>query len=876
MDFERTMRPRAGWRWLMATALAGLSALTTAGPLPTGLSRAATPDWVEASPTDLQPPAPGTGTKNGQHLLLVDRQTRFDGQQLVDYRKLAIRALNTQGVEQSANVQIDFDPSYQRLTLHSLQLRRGSEVIDQFDGAHIRLLQREQNLESLVIDGSKTAHIVLKDVRVGDVVEYSFSRSGSNPALLKQLSGGFELQWSVPVEQLKARLLWPRELPLYWRQHAGAPSPQRRAHTGHDEYRWDLRQVPALPPDSDTPGWHEGYPWAQWSSAQSWQQVAAWAAPLYQPPARLPPSLQKEVDRIAATHSSPEQRLLAAMRFVQSEVRYLAVALGSGSYVPTPPAQVLQRRFGDCKDKTLLTLSLLKGLGIEARAALVNTELRRGIAQRLPSPTAFDHVLVEARLNGQSHWLDPTRAPQSGQSLAQWVRSDFERALVVDPGTQDLQTMGPRQTSGRKVHLLIDGSSGFDEPAHLTVTTTAEGQAAESLRAALANNSRELLQKEYLNFYASSYPGLEVAAAMEVRDEPEHNRIQTVEHYVTRSLWTREEGSHRLEAAILAPDLNELLQAPKSQVRTAPLALRHPVELNSEVEVRLPESWPARDKPLTIKDPAFELQHQEHWQGQTVRLTDHFRSQADHVPAADIGRYASNLERARQGVQLMLYRNDPAAAPAADAPHWLPAAIGSLTVLLTLWGAWRLYRWDPAPAGAQSWEEAQAPRGLGGWLILPTIGLPVKLFWLGKALVESLPSFRTATWVELTQAGGAAYHPLWLPYLLVCLVGLICLMALSLLVLVLLLKRRSSVPRLYLLLLGLSLFMLVLDRVSFATIPGLEGQETTKEVAEAYRSMFFCLVWSAYFLRSKRVKATFVERHQRGGAAPAGLQPAGG
>ena len=62
--------------------------------------------------------------------------------------------------------------------------------------------------------------------------------------------------------------------------------------------------------------------------------------------------------------SDERERLLAAMRFVQSEVRYLALALGNGSYVPSPPELVLKRRYGDCKDKTLLALSLLKGLSI--------------------------------------------------------------------------------------------------------------------------------------------------------------------------------------------------------------------------------------------------------------------------------------------------------------------------------------------------------------------------------------------------------------------------------------------------------------------------------------------------------------------------------
>src|SRR5690606_12491954 len=124
-------------------------------------------------------------------------------------------------------------------------------------------------------------------------------------------------------------------------------------------------------------------------------------------PDELETSIESEIKRIASTETSDEGRLLAALRFVQGEIRYLGVEVGPGSHAPSPPDQVLARRLGDCKDKTLLTVTLLDRLGIEAHPPLVATGLRRAIAQRLPSPGAFDHVIVLAKLDGQFIWLDP-------------------------------------------------------------------------------------------------------------------------------------------------------------------------------------------------------------------------------------------------------------------------------------------------------------------------------------------------------------------------------------------------------------------------------------------------------------------------------------
>ena len=48
--------------------------------------------------------------------------------------------------------------------------------------------------------------------------------------------------------------------------------------------------------------------------------------------------------------------------------------MGTNSHQPTPASETLALRYGDCKDKTVLLISLLKALGVEAHPALVNTE----------------------------------------------------------------------------------------------------------------------------------------------------------------------------------------------------------------------------------------------------------------------------------------------------------------------------------------------------------------------------------------------------------------------------------------------------------------------------------------------------------------------
>src|SRR3546814_9438682 len=58
---------------------------------------------------------------------------------------------------------------------------------------------------------------------------------------------------------------------------------------------------------------------------------------------------------------------------------------------------------------------LLARLGIEAEAVLANNSGGDdGLDERLPNPGMFDHVLVRARIDGKTYWLDGTLPPVAG------------------------------------------------------------------------------------------------------------------------------------------------------------------------------------------------------------------------------------------------------------------------------------------------------------------------------------------------------------------------------------------------------------------------------------------------------------------------------
>src|SRR6185436_19406443 len=128
---------------------------------------------------------------------------------------------------------------------------------------------------------------------------------------------------------------------------------------------------PAIAEEDDVPSWYDDFPWVQLCECATWKDVATWAMPLYPTNSILPPPLS---EKLAEWRAIPnlEERLRAALQFVQDEIRYLGFENGTQSHRPAEPATVFERRFGDCKDKAYLFCAICRDLGFDASPALVH------------------------------------------------------------------------------------------------------------------------------------------------------------------------------------------------------------------------------------------------------------------------------------------------------------------------------------------------------------------------------------------------------------------------------------------------------------------------------------------------------------------------
>jgi transglutaminase-like putative cysteine protease len=602
-------------------------------------------DWVK--PQFFAPPQPAVGSGDSSaddHLLLQERQINALEDETFFHTDRQI--LSVDGVQNGSTIKISFNPNYESLTWHWARIWRGGQILDRLDTNKIQIVQQEQDLDAYMLNGEKSAILVLDDVRVGDIIDCAYSLQGKNPVFTGHFSCAIPVEMEKPADRLLTRVVWPRQKPLYAMQHGCSVKPTMVIGKDAIDYTWDFRQASGFTLEDSLPDWYDPQQWVQLSDFHTWSEVNRWALDLFQVTPPFSPELSR---KIAEWRQIPgqEQQVLAVLRFVQDDVRYFGIEIGPGTEKPTDPSTVFTRRFGDCKDKSLLFVTILRALGIEAYPVLVNADLGRGIDSWLPSAAAFDHCIAEVQCAGQIYYLDPTINYQRGP-LAAHYHPNYARGLIISPYTTGLVTI-PQNTGMPQMTTTEYFQIGhLGEASQLKVITVAQGRDADILRTLFATTKLNDIQSADEHLYSAFYPGLKTSSPIVVNDNEQQDIFQTTEYYSIDKIWTQPGQGVRYECDFFPVRLNGLLKKPVDTDRTQPLGTGYPEHQILRTEVTFPEDVVPVSEGKTIEDPAFTFHKSRNCFSNRAIIQYEYTALADSVSPDDMSDYLDHLNQCSQ------------------------------------------------------------------------------------------------------------------------------------------------------------------------------------------------------------------------------------
>lgn len=283
--------------------------------------------------------------------------------------------------------------------------------------------------------------------------------------------------------------------------------PEREILDGPDgeivRLTWQMQSLPAIPIETSMPPFEDVAPKLtivpqppKWENS-SWKTLGRryWEQ-LFVKRLSRGPAVTALAAQLTAGAASDEEKLARIARFLQTEIRYVAIELGIGGYQPHLADETLRNRYGDCKDKVCLMLSLLGAVGIEGEPALVRTAEDGALDTALVDLGQFNHMIARVRLKDRVVWVDPTASNCALGYLPGGDQATF--ALVASAKSSRMEPTPVHDADVSPLALSLDGTLGADGRLTGTLTCEARGEAALEYRGAFrrrdANEERGLAE----------------------------------------------------------------------------------------------------------------------------------------------------------------------------------------------------------------------------------------------------------------------------------------------------------------------------------------------------------------------------------------------
>ena len=296
---------------------------------------------------------------------------------------------------------------------------------------------------------------------VGNIVGFEYEVE-ETPLVLQST---WRFQGADPVKETKFTLQLPAgwEYSASWRNHAEI----KAASSGNNQWTWTVSDVKRIRPEEEMPPWAgvagemtvTYFPTggAGNRAFKDWKQMGLWYTDLAQGRRDATPEIKQKAAALTQGTADSYGKMAALAKFVQQDIRYIAIELGVGGLQPHPAGYIFQHRFGDCKDKATLMGSMLNEIGVDSYYVIINSE-RGAVDSSTPAQDAFDHVIIAI------HLPDST----NNASLISVVQHPaLGRLLFFDP-TDDLTPFGKLSGSLQGNYGLLVGPAG-GELYHLPI-----------------------------------------------------------------------------------------------------------------------------------------------------------------------------------------------------------------------------------------------------------------------------------------------------------------------------------------------------------------------------------------------------------------------
>jgi hypothetical protein len=507
------------WRAIRRTALL---LLVLAVPAFAGLN---VPDWMRQAASQTLPSYPS----DTDAVVLLD-ETTFTVNGPADYTeryRRVVKILRPSG-RSEAGLNAHLSGKDKLSFIHGWSIDSSGHEFEVKDKEFVESMLVTDSL----YDDARTRQAVAAAAGPGTIVGFEFEVQ--RHAFLNELHWGIQEENPVRKVSLIVQLPSGYEYKDLWI----GTDPIKPIDLGENRWQWTKTDVPRIEEEDYRPSLSALAARMQITYfggesptvSDGWDALGKWYNGLTADRRNSTPEITSKVQQLIAGKADFDSKVRALTDFMQTEVRYVAIEIGVGSFQPHAASDVFRARYGDCKDKVTLLSTMLREAGIASHYVIIHT--KRGVARKEVPSTIFNHAILAIEIPAgvdTSKYLSLLTS-KAGQKMLLFDPTDSYTPLgEIGSHIQDRYALLVTPAGGEVVHTPVLEAGANRMVRRGRFTLKADG--------GLSGNVTELRTGDSASSWRASF-----------RSSSEQERTKTIEQAISQSITTASLQNIQLEA----------------------------------------------------------------------------------------------------------------------------------------------------------------------------------------------------------------------------------------------------------------------------------------------------------------------------------------